>query len=88
MNQLANEQPAQAHAVLKAKDTGGLLVSVRAPLAAPRGAAAFCRRFGGGGRAGAGGIDDLSEQELPRFMAALSLTHWGAADAPAHPEEK
>lgn len=83
VNQLANEQPAQAHAVLKAKGTGGLLVSVRAPVAAPGGAAALCRRFGGGGRAGAGGIDHLPEQELPRFMEALSLAPWGVADAPA-----
>lgn len=88
VNQLANEQPEQAHAVLKAKGAGGLLVSVRAPLAAPGGAAALCRRFGGGGRAGAGGIDHLPEQELPRFMEALSLAHWGAADAPDRPEAK
>ncbi|MHB8947620.1 MAG: hypothetical protein ACYC4S_00985 [Rhodoferax sp.] len=87
VNQLANEQPTQAHAVLRAKGTGGLLVSVRAPLAAPGGAAALCRRFGGGGRAGAAGIDHLPEQELPRFMEALSLAQWGASDAPARPGE-
>ena len=87
-NQLANEQPARAHAVLKAKGTGGLLVSVRAPLAASGGAAAFCRHFGGGGRAGAAGIDHLPEQELPRFMQALSLAQWGKTGAPGRPEEK
>ena len=88
VNQLANEQPAQAHAVLKTKGAGGLLVSVRAPLAALGGAAALCRRFGGGGRAGAAGIDHLPEQELPRFMEALSLAPWGATDTLARPEEK
>ncbi|MBA3057458.1 MAG: hypothetical protein KJ614_18750 [Gammaproteobacteria bacterium] len=88
VNQLANEHPEQAHAVLKAKGAGGLLVSVRAPLATPGGAAALCHGFGGGGRAGAAGIDHLAEQELPRFMQALALAHWGAVAAPVRPAEK
>ena len=45
------------HAVLKAGRRGGHVVSLRAPLATPGGADALCRRFGGGGRAGAAGID-------------------------------
>lgn len=77
VNQYANDQPAQAHAVLKTNSAGGFLVSVRAPLSAPTGAAALCRKFGGGGRAGAAGIDHLPEQELTGFIQALSQTHWG-----------
>ena len=41
------------------------------------GADEFCRRFGGGGRAGAAGIDHLPDSELPRFVAELSSAHWG-----------
>ncbi|WP_296485661.1 hypothetical protein [Rhodoferax sp.] len=77
VNQYANAQPAQAHAVLKTKSSGGFLVSVRAPLSAPSGAAALCRKFGGGGRAGAAGIDHLPEEGLSGFIQALSQAHWG-----------
>ena len=76
-NQLASEAPELAHAVLQAGRDGGHAVSLRAPLAAPGGADALCRRFGGGGRAGAAGIDQLSAHELPRFMAELVAARWG-----------
>lgn len=83
VNQFAAAEPQRAHAVLKATRAGGFLVSVRAPLGAPHGAARLCRLFGGGGRAGAAGIDHLPAQELERFMQAFSVARWEAASAPA-----
>lgn len=76
-NDLATRSPQLAHAVLLADRQGGHAVSLRAPLATPGGADALCRRFGGGGRAGAAGIDHLSAAELPRWLAALAAAHWG-----------
>jgi DNA-binding NarL/FixJ family response regulator len=69
-NRLAQQHPQRAHAVLTEK-AGGFSISVRAPPADPRGAAELCRAFGGGGRAGAGGVDLLPEQEYARFVAAF-----------------
>jgi hypothetical protein len=77
-NVLANAQPQRAHAVLKAQRGGGYAVSVRAPLCAPSGADELCRRFGGGGRARAAGIDGLPEAELDRFVEAFGAMRWGA----------
>jgi hypothetical protein len=76
-NELASSAPQQAHAVLKADRQGGYVVSIRAPQSMPAGADAFCRRFGGGGRAGAAGIDHLPAAELERFVAELSAARWG-----------
>ena len=70
-NQLAEQWPARAHAVLVDKGDG-FLVSVRAPRTAPVGAEALCRQFtSGGGRAGAGGINRLPAAELQRFLRAF-----------------
>jgi len=76
-NTLAANETAMAHAVLQTHRGGGYVVSLRAPQARPQGADEFCRRFGGGGRAGAAGIDHLPDGELPRFVAELSSAHWG-----------
>ena len=76
-NELASSAPQQAHAVLKADRQGGYVVSLRAPQAAPSGADEFCRRFGGGGRASAAGIDHLPAAALERFVAELSAARWG-----------
>lgn len=71
-NQLASAHPERAHAVLTTR-SAGYAVSVRAPVAAPRGADELCRRFaGGGGRQGAAGIDELPESEFERFVAAFT----------------
>lgn len=78
-NELANAEPAGAHAVLKPAGGGGYVVSVRAPLALPSGAHALCSRFGGGGRARAAGIDHLPAADLERFVAAFAATRWGEA---------
>jgi hypothetical protein len=67
-NRLAEREPDRAHAVLVAKPEG-YLVSVRAPVARPRGADTLCSKFEtGGGRAGAAGINTLPEVELQRFL--------------------
>jgi hypothetical protein len=83
-NHLGNAEPQRAHALLKSLRNGGYLVSVRAPLTAPSGAGDLCMRFGGGGRARAGGIDALPESEVERFIAEFASTRWGtAAGGPA-----
>jgi len=79
-NELANADPQRAHAVLKLQRTGDYAVSVRAPLASPMGAAELCSRFGGGGRARAGGIDGLPAADLERFYAAFASSRWGEAN--------
>jgi hypothetical protein len=70
-NRLAQENPRRAHAVLVPRK-GGYVVSVRAPIERPLGAARFCASFeSGGGREGAGGINRLPEADLARFVAAF-----------------
>ena len=70
-NDLANQSPDKAHAVLTDID-GGYLVSVRAPLNNRTGADAVCRQFEtGGGRAAAAGINQLPRDQLGRFIDAL-----------------
>jgi hypothetical protein len=76
-NQLANRQPQRAHALLLPASAGGWRVSVRAPLEAPLGAEALCSRFGGSGRATAGGIDHLPQADFERFIHTFAATHWG-----------
>ncbi len=72
-NELANQYPNRAHAVLTEKAEGGYLVSVRAPLNNKQGADQVCRQFEtGGGRAAAAGINHLSEIERDRFVGVLS----------------
>ena len=72
-NNLANQSPAQAHAVLTEKADGNYLVSVRAPLKNRTGADEICRQFpGGGGRKAAAGINKLEAVELSKFIAVFS----------------
>lgn len=76
-NELAQQAPEQAHAMLTRLPGGGFLVSVRAPLARPDGADVLCRGFpSGGGRKAAAGINLLPEAEydtfLKRFQAAFA----------------
>lgn len=68
-NDLANDNPGRAHAVLTEKANGHYLVSVRAPLSNKTGADEFCRQFDtGGGRAAAAGINDLPGHQLGEFI--------------------
>jgi hypothetical protein len=70
-NELARLQPSRAHAVLVSKPEG-YSVSVRAPIDAPTGADALCRKFaGGGGRPAAAGINRLASAQLADFEGAF-----------------
>jgi hypothetical protein len=71
-NDLANLNPARAHAVLTQKAEGGFLISVRAPLQRKTGADELCRQFPtGGGRQAAAGINHLPQDQLDTFLAAF-----------------
>jgi hypothetical protein len=70
-NRLAIENPALAHAILTSDRRNGYVVSVRAPLAAKRGADRLCRLFHGGGRPAAAGINHLPQSRLPAFIHAF-----------------
>jgi len=70
-NQLAQDNPERAHAILTAQK-GGYLVSIRAPLARRSGADALALQFEtGGGRSAAAGINHLPDSELDRFIKAF-----------------
>ncbi|MER2494117.1 DHH family phosphoesterase [Catenovulum sediminis] len=69
-NDLANQSPDIAHAVLTDLPQGGFLVSVRAPKNRASGADELCMKFEtGGGRKAAAGINMLPTDELSRFIA-------------------
>jgi len=70
-NQLAQDNPERAHAVLTAQE-GGYLVSIRAPLARRSGADTLALQFEtGGGRSAAAGINNLPDADLDRFIKAF-----------------
>jgi len=81
-NEFAVARPRHAHAVARHAADGSLVVSVRAPIAAPAGANELCRRFGGAGRAAAAGIEGLPADQFERFVRAFAAMRWGD-DAPA-----
>ena len=71
-NDLAQQNPGRAHAMLSTLPGNGFLVSVRAPLSNKTGADELCRQFDtGGGRKAAAGINFLPESELDRFTDAF-----------------
>jgi len=74
-NQLAQENPDRAHAILTAQDTdagAGYLVSIRAPLSNRMGADTLAMQFEtGGGRAAAAGINHLAQSDLVDFIKAF-----------------
>lgn len=71
-NELANQSPDRAHAVLTHNKRDGFLVSVRAPLDNKTGADELCGRFPeGGGRKAAAGINHLAPERLPDFIDAF-----------------
>ena len=72
-NDLANQNPEKAHAVITEKPGGGFVVSVRAPLANKHGADEVCRQFAtGGGRAAAAGINDLPIDQFDKFVSVFA----------------
>jgi hypothetical protein len=75
-NDLTNDRPHRAHAVLTEKDNGNYLASVRAPLNNRVGAAALCRQFPtGGGREAAAGINDLPKEMLDQFIQSFEAQY-------------
>jgi hypothetical protein len=81
-NDLANQNPDRAHAVLTHNQQGGYLVSVRAPINNKSGADELCARFpSGGGRMAAAGINHLPIQQLTSFIQAFEyqFSHKGVA---------
>ena len=67
-NDLANERPERAHAVVTNKGSG-YVISVRAPLSNKVGADEICRQFPtGGGRKAAAGVNDLPVDRLDDFI--------------------
>lgn len=68
-NQLAQENPGRAHAMLTRNSDNGFVVSVRAPLNNKTGADELCRKFeSGGGRKAAAGINHLPTQDYNNFL--------------------
>ncbi|MDB4222743.1 acetyltransferase [Granulosicoccus sp.] len=73
-NELAQQNPNRAHALLSELEDGSYLVSVRAPLNNRTGADELCRQFEtGGGRKAAAGINKLPSSELETFATAMSV---------------
>jgi hypothetical protein len=79
-NELAQQNPDRAHALLSELDDGSYLVSVRAPVNNRVGADDLCRQFDtGGGRKAAAGINKLPPVELDRFASAMAAQFASAA---------
>ena len=71
-NELANQHPERAHAIVSYNPAGEYLISVRAPLTHKVGADELCSAFpSGGGRKAAAGINHLPKKELPYFIKAF-----------------
>jgi len=71
-NELANQYPDRAHAILTEKDAEHYLVSIRAPLNRKSGADELASQFPtGGGRKAAAGINALPKVQLAEFIAAM-----------------
>jgi len=73
-NELAAAHPERAHAVL-VTGTDGYTVSVRSPLINAHGADAVCREFGGAGREGAAGINQLPAGDYARFVEVFTRAY-------------
>lgn len=72
-NELANQSPDKAHAVLTLNNDLSYTVSLRAPLNNKQGADSICVQFPtGGGRAGAAGINQLPKEMLGKFISTVS----------------
>ncbi|MFT5635895.1 MAG: nanoRNase/pAp phosphatase (c-di-AMP/oligoRNAs hydrolase) [Cognaticolwellia sp.] len=72
-NELANQNPNKAHAVITLNIDGSYTVSLRAPINNKVGAGDLCAQFDtGGGRAAAAGINKLPKEKLGNFIALVS----------------
>ena len=71
-NELANQSPDKAHAVLTKFNDDSYVVSLRAPLNNKQGADKVCSQFvTGGGRAAAAGINQLPANQLSQFIDTM-----------------
>jgi len=71
-NELANKNPARAHAVVSFNSQKGYQISVRAPLNNKTGADELCSSFPtGGGRKAAAGINHMAIEDLPGFISVF-----------------
>lgn len=71
-NDMAQNYPDRAHALLTEKPDGAYLISVRAPLNNKTGADDLCRQFEtGGGRKAAAGINHLPAVDFEKFRKAF-----------------
>jgi hypothetical protein len=76
-NRLARREPDSAHAVLVDDGRGGVVVSLRRPLAGGPSAAELARRFAtGGGRDKAAGINRLPDEQVGEFVERFRA-HFG-----------
>ena len=72
-NDLANQAPDKAHAVISDTADGSVMISVRAPLNNRVGADDICRQFpSGGGRKAAAGINSLPDADIGHFIETFS----------------
>jgi DHH family putative phosphoesterase len=68
-NELANNEPDKAHAILTEQVKGDYIVSIRAPLNHKSGADKVASQFQtGGGRKAAAGINSLPQKEVDKFI--------------------
>lgn len=75
-NQLSNQYPDRAHALLTHHLEGGYIISVRAPQNNLMFAGELCSQFKtGGGRKGAAGINQLPENEVETFISLFEKTY-------------
>lgn len=75
-NDLANQSPSRAHAVITERADGSYQVSVRAPLMNKTGADELVKQFPtGGGRKGAAGINALPKEQLDAFIRAFEAQY-------------
>jgi hypothetical protein len=74
-NDLMHRLPEHAIAILSPRSAGGYTASIRVPKASPVGADDFCLQFPtGGGRRGAGGVNELPASELDRFASRFEAS--------------
>ena len=66
-HRLKEASPDHPHVIALDRGDGSWQISIRAN----EGVGEFCQRFGGGGRATAGGIDVLSEDDMAALMSAV-----------------
>ena len=70
---IAEEEPDIPHIIATELENNALLISLRAPANEPTGAGEVCAKFGGGGRAAAGGVDALPINNITDFIKDVQM---------------